>query len=115
MTWWRKTSSGQQTKGFEEAIDAKFDMLEGGQYTVDMPAQQSLRDRDPKTPLTLLEARNALAIATAAGAANTRPIACRRPKLIWPAPKTISSANRARLPSARRRVGPPRWPKTLVS
>jgi outer membrane protein OmpA-like peptidoglycan-associated protein len=59
----------QETKGFEEAIDAKFDMLEGGQYTIDMPAQQLPSvTADPKTPLTLLEARNAVAIAKAAGA-----------------------------------------------
>ncbi len=59
----------QETKGFEEAIDAKFDMLEGGEYTVDMPATQlPSTTADPKTPLTLLEARNAVAIAKAAGA-----------------------------------------------
>ena len=59
----------QETKGFEEAIDAKFDMLEGGEYTVDMPAAQlPSTTADPKTPLTLLEARNAVAIAKAAGA-----------------------------------------------
>lgn len=64
----------QQTKGFEEAIDAKFDMLEGGQYTVDMPAAQlPSASADPKTPLTLLEARNAVAIAKAAGAAKYAP------------------------------------------
>ena len=61
----------QETKGFEEAIDAKFDMLEGGQYTIDMPAQQLPSvTAAPKTPLTLLEARNAVAIAKAAGAAQ---------------------------------------------
>jgi outer membrane protein OmpA-like peptidoglycan-associated protein len=64
----------QETKGFEEAIDAKFDMLEGGQYTIDMPAQQLPSiSADPKTPLTLLEARNAVAIAKAAGAAQYAP------------------------------------------
>jgi outer membrane protein OmpA-like peptidoglycan-associated protein len=64
----------QETKGFEEAIDAKFDMLEGGQYTIDMPAQQlPSTTADPKTPLTLLEARNAVAIAKAAGAAHYAP------------------------------------------
>jgi outer membrane protein OmpA-like peptidoglycan-associated protein len=64
----------QETKGFEEAIDAKFDMLEGGQYTVDMPATQlPSANADPKTPLTLLEARNAVAIAKAAGAAQYAP------------------------------------------
>ena len=41
----------QETKGFEEAIDTKFDMLEGGQYTIDMPAQQlPSATADPKTP-----------------------------------------------------------------
>jgi outer membrane protein OmpA-like peptidoglycan-associated protein len=64
----------QETKGFEEAIDAKFDMLEGGQYTIDVPAQQLPSvAADPKTPLTLLEARNAVAIAKAAGAAHYAP------------------------------------------
>jgi outer membrane protein OmpA-like peptidoglycan-associated protein len=59
----------QETKGWEETIDAKFDMLEGGQYTIDVPAQQlPSTTADPKTPLDLLEARNAVAIAKAAGA-----------------------------------------------
>ena len=30
----------QETKGFEEPIDAKFDVLEGAQYTIDVPADQ---------------------------------------------------------------------------
>src|SRR5438309_3034110 len=30
----------QETKGFEQPIDARFDMLEGGQYTIDVPAAQ---------------------------------------------------------------------------
>src|SRR3984893_14726939 len=64
----------QATKGFEEAIDAKFDVLEGGQYTTDVPAQQlPSANADPKTPLTLLEARTAVAIAKAAGAAQYAP------------------------------------------
>ena len=58
-----------ETKGFEEPIDAKFDMLEGGQYTIDVPASQlPSTTADPNTPLDLLEARNAVAIAKAAGA-----------------------------------------------
>ena len=64
----------QETKGFEEAIDAKFDMLEGGQYTIDVPAQQLPSvAASPQTPLTLLEARNAVAIAKAAGASQYAP------------------------------------------
>ena len=59
----------RETKGWEEAIDARFDMLEGGQYTVDVSAAQ-LPSATPnsKVPLDLLEARNAVAIAKAAGA-----------------------------------------------
>jgi outer membrane protein OmpA-like peptidoglycan-associated protein len=58
-----------ETKGFEEAIDAKFDMLEGGQYTIDVPgAQLPSSTAAAGTPLDLLEARNAVAIAKAAGA-----------------------------------------------
>jgi hypothetical protein len=64
----------QETKGLEQPIDAKFDMLEAGQYTVDMPTTQlPSATADPKTPLDLLEARNAVAIAKAAGAAQYAP------------------------------------------
>jgi hypothetical protein len=59
----------QQTKGFEESIDAKFDVLEGGQYTIDVHADQlPSKQASPNVPLDLLEARNAVAIAKAAGA-----------------------------------------------
>jgi outer membrane protein OmpA-like peptidoglycan-associated protein len=59
----------QDTKGFEQPIDAHFDTLEGGEYTIDMPAEQlPSYSAAPKTPLDLLEARNAVAIAKAAGA-----------------------------------------------
>src|SRR5882762_6635893 len=59
----------QETKGFEEPIDAKFDVLEGAQYTIDVPAEQlPSYQADARVPLDLLEARNAVAIAKAAGA-----------------------------------------------
>ena len=59
----------QETKGFEEPIDAKFDVLEGNQYTIDVPAEQlPSTQANPNAPLDLLEARNAVAIAKAAGA-----------------------------------------------
>src|SRR5579863_1068377 len=58
-----------ETKGFEEPIDAKFDVLEGKQYTIDVPAEQLPSSQaDARVPLDLLEARNAVAIAKAAGA-----------------------------------------------
>jgi outer membrane protein OmpA-like peptidoglycan-associated protein len=64
----------QETTGFEEAIDAKFDVLEGAQYTIDIPAEQLPSSRaDAKVPLDLLEARNAVVIAKAAGAKEYAP------------------------------------------
>ncbi len=57
------------TKGFEEPIDTKFDVLEGQQYTIDVPADQLPSSvASIKVPLDLLEARNAVVIAKAAGA-----------------------------------------------
>src|SRR5579864_3636360 len=59
----------QETKGFEEQIDTRFDVLEGGQYIIDVPADQlPAAQADNRVPLDLLEARNAVAIAKAAGA-----------------------------------------------
>jgi hypothetical protein len=58
-----------ETKGFEEPIDAKFDVLEGRQYTIDVPADQLPSSQaSVSAPLDLLEALNAVAIAKAAGA-----------------------------------------------
>jgi outer membrane protein OmpA-like peptidoglycan-associated protein len=57
------------TKGFEEPIDAKFDVLEGKEYTIDVPVEQlPSTQAQPNVPLDLLEARNAVSIAKAAGA-----------------------------------------------
>ena len=64
----------QETKGFEEPIDARFDVLEGGQYIIDVPSGQLPSSQaGPNVPLDLLEARNAVAIAKAAGAKEYAP------------------------------------------
>src|SRR5580693_8966806 len=64
----------EDTKGFEEPIDAKFDTLEGAQYTIDIPADQlPSSTANPGVPLDLLEARNAVVIAKAAGAQQYAP------------------------------------------
>jgi outer membrane protein OmpA-like peptidoglycan-associated protein len=64
----------QETKGFEEQIDTRFDVLEGGQYIIDVPADQlPATQADSRVPLDLLEARNAVAIAKAAGAEQYAP------------------------------------------
>ena len=58
-----------ETKGFEETISAKFDVLEGGQYVIDIPADKlPSTQADPRVPLDLLEARNAVMIAKSVGA-----------------------------------------------
>jgi outer membrane protein OmpA-like peptidoglycan-associated protein len=62
------------TKGFEEPIDAKFDTLEGAQYTIDIPANQLPSSQaSTSVPLDLLEARDAVVIAKAAGAQQYAP------------------------------------------
>ncbi len=58
------------TKGNIRTIDAKFDLLQRGQYVVDvLPDQLPATTADvKKVPLQLLEAENAVAIARAGGA-----------------------------------------------
>jgi outer membrane protein OmpA-like peptidoglycan-associated protein len=59
----------QDTAGGIHPISAKFDLLQKGQYTVNIPPEQlPATTADRKTPLELLEAQNAIAIAQAAGA-----------------------------------------------
>src|ERR1700693_4140834 len=62
------------TKGFEVPIDAKFDVLEGKQYVIDVPGDQLPSSQASlNVPLDLLEARNAVVIAKAAGAQQYAP------------------------------------------
>lgn len=62
------------TKGWEEPIETKFDVLQRGEYTVEVsPAQLASETADEKMPVDLKEAINAVAIAKAAGAAQYAP------------------------------------------
>jgi outer membrane protein OmpA-like peptidoglycan-associated protein len=57
------------TVGKVEAIDAKYELLQRGQYTINvLPADLKPIALDSKTPLDLYEARNAVRIARWAGA-----------------------------------------------
>ena len=57
------------TAGGIHPITTKFDLIEKGQYTQHLPPEQlPATTADKKVPLQLLEAENAIAIATAAGA-----------------------------------------------
>ena len=62
------------TKGWEMPIDAKFDLLERGSYRVELHGQQlPSATADPKMPVDLLEAMNAVAIARAEQADQYAP------------------------------------------
>lgn len=58
------------TLGGNHPISAKFDLVEKGQYTVNVDANQlpASLEQDKRVPVELLEAENAVAIAQAAGA-----------------------------------------------
>ena len=59
------------TKGKIELVDAKYELLKRGQYTVNvLPANLKPLQTDKDTPLELLEARNAVRIAEWAGSAT---------------------------------------------
>src|SRR5688572_26036802 len=58
-----------ETQGIVEKVDAKFELLKRGQYTVNVPpAELKPIALDPKKPLDLYQAQNALRIARWTGA-----------------------------------------------
>ncbi len=59
----------KDTAGKVELIDAKFELLQRGQYTTNIvPSELTPIEMDAKTPFAVYQARNALRIAKAAGA-----------------------------------------------
>ena len=62
------------TVGTSEQVTANYELLKRGQYTYDMSkAREPITSMSPKTPLEVYEARNAVAIAQAAGADTLAP------------------------------------------
>src|SRR3984957_10570738 len=62
------------TVGTSEQVTANYELLKRGQYTYDMTKQKDpITSMSPKTPLEVYEARNAVAIAQAAGADTLAP------------------------------------------
>ncbi|HEY0701243.1 MAG TPA: OmpA family protein [Candidatus Acidoferrales bacterium] len=62
------------TVGTSEQVTANYELLKRGQYTYDMSKmREPLTTMNPKTPLELYEARNAVAIAQSAGADTLAP------------------------------------------
>src|ERR1700691_5988995 len=59
----------KDTSGTIEQVDAKYELLQRGQYVLNVnPAEIAARRLDPKVPLDLYEARNAVQIAFWTGA-----------------------------------------------
>ncbi len=68
----------KHTKSLTQPITARYEATEKGEYTVDLasnqlPASNMSIEQKKETPLELLEARNAVAIAQATGAAQYAP------------------------------------------
>lgn len=60
---------GKDAMAQVEAIDAKYELLKRGQYTLNLAASTAL-PADDQTPMDLCQARNAVRIARAAGASS---------------------------------------------
>jgi outer membrane protein OmpA-like peptidoglycan-associated protein len=61
------------TRGKIEVVDAKYELLKRGQYVMDPSQTVTTRATDPKVPLELYEARNAVELARFAGAEQYAP------------------------------------------
>jgi outer membrane protein OmpA-like peptidoglycan-associated protein len=89
----------QDTAGNDYPIDAKFDALDRGAYTVDIPAANlPSRYADPHTPLELIEARNAVAIARADGADKYAPDALAKAEKLLAQGETYLQQKQGRTP-----------------
>src|SRR5580704_4356348 len=69
MSWSWRILSVTDTTGTIEQLDAKFELLQRGQYVLNVkPSDIAPRELNPKVPLELYEARNAVRIARWTGA-----------------------------------------------
>ena len=104
----------QSTKGFEESIDSKFEVLEGKEYIVDVPADQlPSASAAPNVPLDLLEAGATPWPVPRRQACEFQHHESRRQ--CCSVPKISCSVNKAELPSGRPRAGQLRPPRMHAS
>jgi len=90
------------TTGTIEEVDAKYELLQRGQYTLNVsPGDVKPLRLDRKTPLELYEARNAVQIARWTGAEKYAADTFLKARKVCKMPKGTSKANRVRSPSAR--------------
>ena len=102
------------TSGTIEQVEAKFELLKRGQYVRDRADYQPIKV-NPKGPLQLAEAENAVEIARIAGARNTPRILSRRRRSTYRTPKASCTARAIARNLKRMRAKPLKWPKTLAS
>ena len=94
----------KDTKGKIESIDAKYELLQRGQYEVNIAPTDLGMTMDPKTPLAVYEARNAVRIAKAAGAETYAPEAFKNAQDLLAQAETKEGGKKGRSQNAREAV-----------
>src|SRR6185295_18322571 len=94
----------KDTKGKIESIDAKYELLERGQYEVNIAPTELGMVMDKKTPLAVYEARNAVRIAKAAGAETYAPEAFKNAQDLLAQAETKEGGKKGRSQTAREAV-----------
>lgn len=89
--------------GQVELIDAKYELLKRGQYTLNLTASEPLV-MDEKTPFAVYQARNAVRIARAAGAAAYAPEAFGKAQEYLNQSEASEGGKKARIINAREAV-----------
>ena len=94
----------KDTKGKIESIDAKYELLQRGQYEVNIAPTDLGMTMDAKTPLAVYEARNAIRIAKAAGAETYAPEAFKASQDLLAQAETKEGGKKGRSATAREAV-----------
>jgi len=92
------------TKGKIESIDAKYELLQRGQYETNIVPSELGMTMDSKTPLAVYEARNAVRIAKAAGAETYAPDAFKNAQDLLAQAETKEGGKKGRASNAREAV-----------
>ena len=103
------------TTGTIQQVDAKYELLQRGQYVLNRSQYQPVKV-DPKGPLQLAEAENAVEIARLAGAEHTPPTPSRKPLIdLQNAEDFLHGKSRTARRRRPTRAKPRRWPRTRAS
>lgn len=93
----------KDTQGQVELIDAKYELLKRGQYTLNLASAEPII-MDEKTPFTVYQARNAVRIAQAAGASTYASEAFGKAQNYLAQAETREGGRKARVMMAREAV-----------